>query len=129
MVDATVPEESSHIIPTIPGHQLEDLLRAATVPVALAEAAAPLVTVTLVVEAATAGAPHTGLAGDPAAGAITEAKATQTTMSPASHVTATMPAAESKKYSAGSPPRLATATVSPPSPLNFTISSQKNSNL
>jgi hypothetical protein len=61
MVDATVPEENSHRIPTVPGHQLKDLLKAATVSAAPAEAAAPLVTATLAMEAATAGAPHTGM--------------------------------------------------------------------
>jgi hypothetical protein len=88
MLDATVPEENSHRIPTIPGHQLVDLLRAATVP------ATPLVTATLVVEAAAAGAPHTRLVGEPAVEAITETEATQTTTSPASHAVTTMPAAE-----------------------------------
>jgi hypothetical protein len=94
MVDATVPEESSHRIPTVPGHQLEDLLRAATVPRAPAEAAPSLVTMTLVVEAAAAGAPHTGLVGEPAAKAITEVEAKRTATSPV----ATMPATELKKY-------------------------------
>jgi ribosomal protein L12E/L44/L45/RPP1/RPP2 len=61
MVDATVPEENSHRISIVPGHQLEDLLTAATVSA---------------VEAAPAGAPHTGLAGEPMAGAIAEAEAT-----------------------------------------------------
>jgi hypothetical protein len=63
MVDATSPEENNHSIPTVPGHQLEGLLSAATVPAAPAEAAAPLVTATPAVEAAAAGAPHTELAG------------------------------------------------------------------
>jgi hypothetical protein len=50
--------------------------------------------VMLVVEAATAGAPHTGLAGEPVAEAIAEAEATQTATSPVSHMVAMMPAAE-----------------------------------
>jgi hypothetical protein len=130
MADATVPEENSHKIPTVPGHQLEDLLRVATVPAAPAEDVAPLVTVTLAVEVATAGAPHTGLAGEPVVGAITEAEATQTATSLVSHAVAMMPTAELKKYGAGSLPRQATATVSPPSLLDFAFFfSQRNSNL
>jgi hypothetical protein len=130
MADATVPEENSHKIPTVPGHQLEDLLRVATVPAAPAEDAAPLVTATLAVEVATAGAPHTGLAGEPVVGAITEAEATETATSLVSHAVAMMPTAELKKYGAGSLPRQATATVSPPSLLDFAFFfSQRNSNL
>jgi hypothetical protein len=129
-MDATVLEENSHRIPTVPGHQLEDLLRAAIVPAAPVAAAAPPVTVMLVAEAAAAGAPHTGLAGEPAAEATAEAEATQTTTSPVSRAVAMMPAVELKKYDARSPPQQATTTASPPSPLDFAISfSQKNSNL
>jgi hypothetical protein len=69
---------------------LEDLLRAVTAPVALTLVAVPLVTVTLAVEAAAAGAPHTGLAGEPAAKVIAEAEVTQTATSPVSHSVATM---------------------------------------
>jgi hypothetical protein len=76
MVDATVPEDNSLRIRTVPRHQLEDLLRVETVPTAPVETAALLVTATLVVEAAVARAPHTGLAGEPATGAIAEAEAT-----------------------------------------------------
>jgi hypothetical protein len=104
-VDATAPKENNHRTPTVPGHQLEDLLRAVTVLAAPTEAAAPLVTVTRAVEAAAVGAPHTGLAGELAAGAIVGAEATQTTTSPASHTVATMPVAELKKYGARSPLR------------------------
>jgi hypothetical protein len=130
MVDVTVPEENSHRIPSAPGHQLEDLLRAATVPAAPAEAVAPVVTATLAVEVAAAGAPHTGLVGEPAVEAIAEAEATQTATSPTSHVAATMPGIESKKYDAKSPLRQATMTASPPSPLDFAISFfQRNSYL
>jgi hypothetical protein len=60
--------------------------------------------VMLVVEAVAAGAPHTGLAGEPVAEAIAEAEATQTATSPVPHTTATMPAVELKKYDARSPP-------------------------
>jgi hypothetical protein len=130
VMDATVLEENSHRTPTVLGHQLEDLLRAVTVPTVPVVVAALLIMVMLVVEATTVGAPHTGLAGEPAAEAIAEAKATQTATSPVPHAAATMPAAELKKYDARSPPRQATTTASPPSLLDFAIcSSQKNSNL
>jgi hypothetical protein len=76
MVDATALEENSHRIPTILGHQPEGLFRAVTVPAVEVEAATPLVTAMLVVEAAAAGAPHTELAVELAAEAITEAEAT-----------------------------------------------------
>jgi hypothetical protein len=95
-MDTTVLEENSHRTPTVPGHQLEDLLRAVTVPVAPVVVATLLVMAMLVAEAAAAGAPHTGLAGESMAEAIAEAKATQTATSPVSHATATMPAAESR---------------------------------
>jgi hypothetical protein len=51
--------------------------------------------------------------------AIAEAVAMQIATSPASHAAATMPATELKKYDATSPPRQATTTASPPSPLDF----------
>jgi hypothetical protein len=53
-----------------------DLLRAATVPAALLGVAALLLMVMLAAEAATAGAPHMGLAGEPVAEEITEVEAT-----------------------------------------------------
>jgi hypothetical protein len=118
MVDATAPEENSHRTPTVPAHQLEDLLRVVTVPA------------TLAVEAVAVGAPHMGLAGELAAGAIAEAEAMQTATSPAYQAAATMPAAELKKYSARSPPRQETVMVSSPSPLDFaTCFSERKSNL
>jgi hypothetical protein len=125
IMDATILEENSPRIPTIPGHQLEDLLRVVTVLAALVVVVALLVMVMLVEEAATAGAPHTGLEEEPVAEAIMEAEATQTSTSPALHTVATMPAAELKKYDATSPPRQATTTASPPSPLDFTIYSSR----
>jgi hypothetical protein len=86
--------------------------------------------VMLEVEAAAAGAPHTGLAGELVAEAIAEAEAMQTTTSPVPHAAATMPAAKLKKFDATSPPRQATTTASPSFPLNFAIySSQRNSSL
>jgi hypothetical protein len=92
--------------------------------------AALLVMVMLVAEAAVAGAPHTGLEEEPVVEAIAEAEATQTATLPVPHVATTMPAAELKKYGATSPPRQATTTASPPSPLDFAIYSfQRNSNL
>jgi hypothetical protein len=51
MVDATAPEENNHRTPTVSGHQLEDLLKAAIVLVVPAEAAVVLVTPTAVAEA------------------------------------------------------------------------------
>jgi hypothetical protein len=92
--------------------------------------AALLVTVMLAAEAAATGAPHTGLEEEPVEEVIAEAEATQTATSLAPCAAATMPAAELKKYDATSPPRQATTTASPPSPLDFAIySSQRNSNL
>jgi hypothetical protein len=124
-MDATVPEENSHRTPIALGHQLEDLLRAVTVPVAPVVVATLLIMVMLVVEAAAAaaGAPHTGLAGEPVAEAIAEAEATQTAMSLVPHAAASIPGAELKKYDARSPPRQATTTASPPSLLDFAICS------
>jgi hypothetical protein len=114
-MDAIVLEENNHKIPTAPRHQLEDLLKAVIVPAAPVVAAAPLVMVTLVVEVVAAGAPLTGLAGESATEVIAEAEATQTATSHVSHLAAMMPAVESKKYGARSPPRQATMTASPPS--------------
>jgi hypothetical protein len=85
--DATVLEENYHRIPTALGHQLVDLLRVAIAPVALAAAAPWWLTATPVAEAAAAGAPHTGLEGEPVAEAIAEAEATQIATSPVSHAT------------------------------------------
>jgi hypothetical protein len=93
-MDATVLEENCPRTPTVPGLRLVGLLKAVTVTAAPAVVAAVLIMVMLVVEAATAGAPHTGLAGEPVAEAIAEAEATQTATSPVSHMVAMMPAAE-----------------------------------
>jgi hypothetical protein len=62
--------------PTVLGHQLVDLLRAATGPTALVVVAALQLMVMPAAEAAAAGAPHTWLAGEPVAEAIAEAEAT-----------------------------------------------------
>jgi hypothetical protein len=118
--DAAVLEENYRRTPTVLGHQLVDLLRAATVVVA-----ALLLMVMLA-----AGAPHTGLAGEPVAEAIAEAEATQTATSLVPHAAATTPTTELKKYDARSPPRQAKMTASPPSLLDFAIYlSQKNLSL
>jgi hypothetical protein len=69
-------------------------------------------TVILAVVAATAGAPTTGLAGEPGAEAIAEAEATRTATPPALHVAASTPAKKSKNYGARSPPRQVTTTAS-----------------
>jgi hypothetical protein len=119
--NATVLEENYRRTPTVLGHQLVDLLTAATVLVAPVVVAAPLLMVMLAAEAATAGTPHTGLAGEPAAEVIAEAGATQTAMSLVPHAAATTPSTELKKYDAKSPPRQARTTASPPSLLDFGI--------
>jgi hypothetical protein len=128
-MDATALEKNNRRTPTVIGHQLVDLLRAATVPAVPAVVATLLLMVMLVAEAVAAGAPHTGLAGEPVAEAIAEAEATQTATSPVPHAAATMLVIELKKYDARSPPRQATTTASPPSLLGFAICfSWRNSN-
>jgi hypothetical protein len=89
--DATVLEENYRRTPTVLGHRLVGLLRAATALAAPAAAAALLLMVMLVAEAA--GAPHTRLAGEPVVEAIVEAEATQIAMSLVPHAAATMLAA------------------------------------
>jgi hypothetical protein len=71
---------------------LQDLLRAITALVALAAVVLWWLAATPVAEAAAAGAPRTGLEGEPVAEAIVEAEATQTATSPVSHAAAAMPA-------------------------------------
>jgi hypothetical protein len=83
--DATILEENYHRTPTALGHQLVDLLRAATALAALAAVAPWWLLATPVAEAAAAGAPHMGLEGEPVAEAIAEAKVTQTATSPVFH--------------------------------------------
>jgi hypothetical protein len=77
-MDATVLEENSPRTPTVPGQQLEDLLRVVIMLAALVVVAALLVMVTLAADTAAAGAPHTGLEEEPVVEAIAEAEATQT---------------------------------------------------
>jgi hypothetical protein len=76
IMDATVLEENSHRTPTVLEHQLEDLLRAVTVLAAPVVVVALLLMVMLAAEAAVAGAPHTGLAGEPVVEAIARTEAT-----------------------------------------------------
>jgi hypothetical protein len=73
IMDATALEENSPRTLTVLGHQLEDVLRVVTVLAAPVVVAALLVMVMLVAEAATVGAPHTGLEEEPVAKAIAEA--------------------------------------------------------
>jgi hypothetical protein len=128
--DATVLEENYHRTPNTLGHQLADPLRASTASVALAAVAPWWLMVSLAAEAAEAGAPHTGLEGEPGAEEIAEAEATQIATSPVSHAAATTPVAELKKSDARNPPRQARTTASPPSLLDIAIcSSQRNSSL
>jgi hypothetical protein len=131
MVDATVPEENNHRTPTALGSQLEDPPGAATARAAPTEAMAALVAATVAAaEAAAVGAHLTVLVGKLEVAAITEAEATRTATSPASHVVATMLAIELKRFIAKRLLRQATVTASPPSPLDFaTCFSQRNSNL
>jgi hypothetical protein len=129
-MDATVLEENYHRTPTALGHPLVDPLKVVTAPVALAVVAPWWLMATPAVEAAAAGAPHTGLEGEPVAEAIAEAEATQTATSPVCHAAATMPAAELKKFYARNPPQQVRMTVSPPSPFDFAICcSERNSSL
>jgi hypothetical protein len=93
MVDTTAPVENNHTTPTALGPQLEDPPRAATVLAAQAEAV-----VALVATMAAAGAHHTVLAEELVAVEIAEAKATRTATPLATHVAATMPATELKRF-------------------------------
>jgi hypothetical protein len=87
-MDTIILEESYRRTPTTLGHLLEDLLRAVTTLVALAAVALWWLTATPAAEAAAVGAPHTGLEGEPVAGAIAKAEAMQTATSPVSHAVA-----------------------------------------
>jgi hypothetical protein len=103
----------------------EDLLRADTALVVLAEVVLWWLVATPALEAATAGAPHTGLEGEPVAEVITEAEATQTATSPVSHAAATMRVTELRKSNITNPQ--ARTMASPPSLLDFAICcSQRN---
>jgi xanthosine utilization system XapX-like protein len=101
--DATILNENYQLIPIVLGHRPVDLLRVATAPAAPLVIAMSFLIGILVAEAAAVGAPHMGLEGEPVAGAIAEAEATQTVTSPVSHAAATMPIAESRKSDATIP--------------------------
>jgi hypothetical protein len=73
---ATVPEGSYWLTPTVLGHRPVDLLKVATAPAAPAATVILSLIVILVAEAVTAGAPTTGLAGEPGAEATAAAEAT-----------------------------------------------------
>jgi hypothetical protein len=90
-MDVTVLKENYRKTPTVLGHQLVDLLRASTVPMVPVVVATLLLMVMLAAEAVAVGAPHTGLAGEPAVEAITEAESMLTTTSLAPHTAATTP--------------------------------------
>jgi hypothetical protein len=77
--------------------------------------------VILVAEAVTAGAPTTGLSGEPGAEATAAAETTRTATPPALHVAASTPTKKSKNYDAKRPPRPATTTASPLSLHGFAI--------
>jgi hypothetical protein len=124
---ATVLEESYRLTPTVLEHRPVDLLKVATAPAVLAVTAISSLTAILEAEAATAGAPHTELEGEPVAEAIAAAEATQTATSPVSRAAATMPIVKSRKFDATNPQ--ARMTASPPSLHGFAIYfSWRNSN-
>jgi hypothetical protein len=75
MVDATATKENNHNTLTVPGHQLEGLLRVATVRAAPAEATAVPAAAMVTAEAAAVAAPHTVRAGELVVAAIAEAEA------------------------------------------------------
>jgi hypothetical protein len=93
----------------------------ATAPAALVATVRSSLTVILAAEAATAGAPTMGLAGERGAEATATAEATRTATPPALHAAALTPAKKSKNYGARSPPQQATTMASPPSPRGFAI--------
>jgi hypothetical protein len=129
-IDRNRTRGSYRLTPTVPGHRPVDPLMVATAPVAPAATMRSSLTVILAAEVATAGAPTTGLAGEPGEEATAAAEATRTATPPALHVAASTPAKKSKNYDARSPPRQATTMASPPSLHGFTIYFyRRNSNL
>jgi hypothetical protein len=89
---ATVPEGSYRLTPTIPGHRLVDLLMVATVLAAQTATVRSSLIVILAADAATAGAPTTGLAGEPGVEVTAAAEAMRTATPLALHVAASTPA-------------------------------------
>jgi hypothetical protein len=65
--DATVLEENYRLTPTVLAHRPVDLLKVVIVPAAPAVTAMSSLIAILAAEAAAAGAPHTGLKGEPVA--------------------------------------------------------------
>jgi hypothetical protein len=127
---AIILDGSYRLTPTVPGHRPVDALMVATAQAALAPTVRSSLTVILAAEAATAGAPTTGLAGEPGAEATMEAEDTRTATPLALHVAASTPAKKSKNYDARSPPRQATTMASLPSLHGFAIYfSRRNLNL
>jgi hypothetical protein len=107
-----------------------DLLMVATAPAALAATVRLSLIVILVAEAVTAGAPTTGLAGEPGVEATAATEATRTATPLAPQAVVSTPAKKSKNYDAKSPPWQATTTASLLSLHGFTIYfSRRNSNL
>jgi hypothetical protein len=130
MVDATAPTENNHTTPTALGPQLEDPPKAATARAVPVVAVVVLVAAMAAAGAAAAGAHHTARVEELVDVAITEAEVTRTTMSLATHVAATVPTTELRRFVAKRLLKQLTATASLPSPLDFAIcSSQRNSNL
>jgi hypothetical protein len=124
----TVLELSCRPIPTALTQRLADPLKVATALQLPTTIAMSSLIATLAAEAATAEAPTTGLTGEPVAGAIVAAEATQTATPPEPHRAASTPARRFKNYGARRLPRQATTTASPPSLRDFAIaSSQRNS--
>jgi hypothetical protein len=102
----------------------------ATTPTAPVATVRIFLTAILAAEAVTAGAPITGLAGEPRAEATAAAEAMRTATPPALHVAASTLAKKSKNYDTRSPPRWATMTASPSSLHGFAIYfSRRNSNI
>jgi hypothetical protein len=85
---ATVLEGSYRLTPTVPGHQPVDPLMVATAPAAPAATVRSSLTAILAAEAVTAGAPTTGLTGEPGVEATAETEATRTATPLALHVAA-----------------------------------------
>jgi DNA-binding LacI/PurR family transcriptional regulator len=123
MADATAAMGNNHQTPTALGPQLED-------PPKLATARAVTAVAVAVAVVAAAKAHHTTLAKELAAATIAGAEATRTATPPATHVAATMPATGLRRFVAKMLLKQATATASPPTPLDFAIySSLRNSSL
>jgi hypothetical protein len=101
---ATVPEGSYRLTPTVPGHRPVDLLMVATAPAAPTATVKSSIIVILVAEAVMAGAPTTGLAGEPGVEATAAAEATRIATPPVLHVAASTPAKKSKNCDTKSPP-------------------------